>query len=101
MPHSDSRVEAEFQRILSLRRSAGRIEDRLEDVIRAQTTLDGERRRHAGSSLTTVANLTAQATELREERRELESSIGALHDEISERLADLGDDALLLNGDWS
>jgi hypothetical protein len=40
--------------------------------------------------------LTSLSATLREERDALEAELAPLHDEISKRLADLGEDALLL-----
>lgn len=95
-PHPDSRVEAELQRVLSGQRAARRAEERLRDITRTQHLIDLKRERGVGPGR--ADHLRQQARELREERDELERALAALHDEISGRLAALGDDALMLYG---
>ena len=100
-PHPDSRVEAELQRVLSMQRTAARTEARLGAVTLAQAKLDERRRAYADDGKSVNDQLARQARELRDERRELEASLGPLHDEIAARLAALGDDALMLYGQSS
>jgi predicted nucleic acid-binding Zn-ribbon protein len=74
-----------------------RIEARLEDIrVQRQRLEDLARCRNNGGSRSEAQRLMAQSATLREERDALEGELAPLHDEISKRLADLGEDALLL-----
>jgi hypothetical protein len=95
-PHPDARVEAELQRVLALQRAVRRTEARLEDIGREQQKVSDERRADVSRSRPNDRPLAALACELREERLRLEAGLAPLHDEVSKRLADLGDYALYL-----
>jgi aminoglycoside phosphotransferase (APT) family kinase protein len=96
VPHPDGRVEAELQRVLSMRRAAGRIETRLGDILRTLREVDADRFRHSGGNEVRAQSLARFAEELRGERVKLEAELPALQEELSERLAALGGDAILL-----
>jgi hypothetical protein len=93
-PHPDPRVEAQLQYILSLYAAVSRTSQRIADITKAQKKLDGILRRNAGSSDTYTRQ--NQANELRDERARLEQSVRELHEQITTRLAALGDDDLYL-----
>ena len=95
-PHPDGRIEAELQRVIALQRSVQRTEARIEDIRGAQARVDTDVRMSAGDTYMSTSDLVKQATVLREERRELEERVAAVHDEISRRLTELGDGAVYL-----
>lgn len=98
-PHPDSRVEAELQRILSMQRAAERAERRLEDIRAQRAGLESSAARRNNSGEGAIArHLLSQSEGLRAEAVTLEAGLPALHDEIAVRLADLGEDALMLYG---
>jgi seryl-tRNA synthetase len=98
-PHPDSRVEAELQRVLAAQRAARRAEERLEEIRAQRAKLEDKARRANGHGSHTIASaLRSQSRELSEEAAVLESGLPAMYDEISGRLAALGDDALMLYG---
>jgi hypothetical protein len=94
VPHPDGQVEAELQRVMALQRAGRRRESRVEDINRELRLLAQKIRSSYGSS--GIHDLTSLSATLREERDALEAELAPLHDEISKRLADLGEDALLL-----
>jgi predicted nucleic acid-binding Zn-ribbon protein len=94
VPHPDGRVEAELQRVMALQRQVARTEARVGDINRELNLLAQKIRVNYGSS--GMHDLTSLSATLREERDALEAELAPLHDEISKRLADLGEDALLL-----
>jgi predicted nucleic acid-binding Zn-ribbon protein len=88
-PHPDARVEAEFQRILSLRKAVARKEEQLSQNqaniahIRNMTT------RHPGYD--GHALRLRQIEALQREIPGLEAEVVRLHDEIAERIAAITD----------
>lgn len=91
-PHPDARIEAELQRVISLRRA----------VARKETLLDKDHRdigvmrrklRHDGAS-GSAPMWAAHAEELQSEAAGLEAEIAKLHDEIAERISRLDDSDL-------
>jgi hypothetical protein len=95
-PHPDGRVEAELLRVISLLRSAARIEDRLDDIMAQLRETDGDRFRKAGRAPLRFNALGQQADGLRQERTRLEAQLGPLHEDAARRLEALGDDAAYL-----
>jgi predicted nucleic acid-binding Zn-ribbon protein len=97
VPHPDGQVEAELQRVMALQRQVARIETRLADIRDQRLVLEASAHaRDNNGSWSEAQRLLAQSAALREERDALEAELAPLHDEISKRLADLGEDALLL-----
>jgi predicted nucleic acid-binding Zn-ribbon protein len=94
VPHPDGRVEAELQRVMAMQRTALRAESRVGDINQELRLLAQKIRANYGSR--GMHDLTGLSSALREERDALEAGLAPLHDEISKRLADLGEDALLL-----
>jgi uncharacterized coiled-coil DUF342 family protein len=88
-PHPDPRVEAELQRILSLRKAITRKEDlagrnhqqitALRQTVAKHPTWDGTRQRHE------------QIDALLNETDDLDGEITELHDEIAKRITALSD----------
>jgi hypothetical protein len=96
-PHPDGRVEAQLQRVLSLYSAVDRTAARIGSITSEQEKLDDKIRASAGYGVTT-GHLHAQARELRAERTRLEAFISARHEEITELLTELGEDAAFLGG---
>jgi hypothetical protein len=96
-PHPDGRVEAELLRVLAQQRAAGRVEARLEDIRAHLGKLDRSRHRAIrGGSAAVASAYAGQSADLQGERTALEKELAALHDDMVERLARLGNDAVYL-----
>jgi predicted nucleic acid-binding Zn-ribbon protein len=85
-------VEAELQRVLSLRRRAARIEARVDAINERLGQIDAARQSSV-SYEERFEILGRQHADLRDERAGLEMELSPLHDEIAELLAKLGGDA--------
>jgi hypothetical protein len=92
-PHPNPRIEAEFQRILSLRRAAERLEEELDAAYREIPRLHRKGGRDTGSIGARVAR--DQEQQLRSSLPELEAKIRALHEEIAKAIDPFDDDDLL------
>jgi hypothetical protein len=94
-PHPDARIEAELQRIISLRSSLARQEEEAAHATAEAVRAD----RHAGrveSHGVPVSHRYAQrAQELRAIAAQAEAEIISIHAEIAKRIAALSDDDLL------
>jgi hypothetical protein len=88
-PHPDPRIEAELQRITSLRKVIARREDLLDADHRQITDLRDTVSRHPTWDGT--LGRRQQITGLLDETHALEAEIVKLHDEIAERIARLSD----------
>lgn len=92
-PHPDPRVEAVLLRVMSLQQT---IERKHRAADQAMAGADSAARKSLGGGGDYATDKLNTATSLRKAAEKLEAEIAALHDEIDQRLAALGDDALFL-----
>jgi hypothetical protein len=92
-PHPNPRIEAEFQRIISLRRAAERLEAELDTAHHEIPRLRRKGGRDAGSVGAIVAREQAEALQGR--LPELDAEIRGIHEEIAKAIASFDDDDLL------
>jgi DNA repair exonuclease SbcCD ATPase subunit len=92
-PHPDPRIEAEFQRIISLLRAAERLETELDTAHREISRLRRKGGRDAGSTGAKVAREQAEA--LQDRLPHLDAQIRGLHEEISKPIEPFDDEDLL------
>jgi predicted nucleic acid-binding Zn-ribbon protein len=88
-PHPDARVEAELQRIVTLRRAVSRQERLIEQNLQQIDALRDKARNNAAYIAGENAERMAKA--LVKENSGLETEISNLHDRIDERIAKLTD----------
>jgi hypothetical protein len=99
-PHPDARIEAELQRIISLRSTAARKESligeygaeigRLHDQLRAASRKNMDNNLYGGF-LANIDPLERRVASLQGEMRKLEAEVGQVHDEIGKRIELLSD----------
>jgi hypothetical protein len=84
-PHPDARIEAELQRIISLRKVIARKEAQLEQNAEGIERIRNVMRGNSGSAWNSPRAREADA--LQRESAQLEAEVTKLHDEIAERIA--------------
>jgi chromosome segregation ATPase len=89
LPHPDPRVEAELQRIISLRRALDRREAQLDADTDSVRILRRRLRRDADAG--EVPQWQQQIADLREEIERLEAEVAGLHDQVEKRIGTLDD----------
>lgn len=94
-PHPDPRIEAELQRIISLRRQIGRYEESAATAAREASEADRQSRRVSYHGPQTAAGYVGRAEDLRKVAAEADEKITALHEEIAKRISALSDEDLL------
>lgn len=100
-PHPDARVEAELQRIISLRATAARKETlagqyqseigTLHDQLREVSRKNMNGSLCGGGLTANVQPLERRVAGLQGEMRKLEAEVGQVHDEIGKRIEQLND----------
>jgi len=99
-PHPDARIEAELQRIISLRGSAARKEAQIGQYGAEVAKLHDQLRTASSKSMTgnlyggltaNVQPLERRVAALQGEMRKLEAEVGQVHDEIGKRIEQLHD----------
>jgi uncharacterized small protein (DUF1192 family) len=100
-PHPDARIEAELQRIISLRATVARKESLIGqyqteiDKLHAQLRTVSDRNMHGtlygGGLKAHVLPLEQRVGSLQGEMRNLETEVGQVHDEIGKHIAELND----------
>lgn len=88
-PHPDARIEAEMQRIISLRRAIARKETQLDENDNNLRRICKEMRINSGSAHN--PERAAEADNIRSDSASLEAEVAKLHDEIAERIGRLED----------
>lgn len=91
-PHPDPRVEAELQRIISLRKAIARKEADLDQiqVMVAKLRHDAKNAPNLGSTYGKGGRLE-QIRDYQQETEDLEAEVTGLHDEIAKRITALSD----------
>lgn len=91
-PHPDPRMEARLLRIVALRESAARKEALSRQYADEIGELSKAYRKQAGlGERASAADMETRLKDLQQEARQLESEIGAVHEEIAARTAELSD----------
>ena len=94
-PHPDARIEAELQRIISLRSSIARQEEAAAHAAAEAERADREAGRVEKHGTQHADGYAQRAQEFRAIAAQAEAEITAMHDKIANRIAALNDDDLL------
>jgi hypothetical protein len=94
-PHPDPRIEAELQRIISLRSSIARQEDAAAHATAEAVRADRQAGRVEQHGPHHSDHYAQRAQKLRAIAAQAEAEITSIHDEIAKRIAALSDDDLL------
>jgi len=94
-PHPDARIEAELQRIISLRSSIARQQEAAAHAAAEAVRADRQAGRVEQHGALHSDRYAQRAQELRAIAAQAEAEITSIHEEIAKRIAALGDDDLL------